>query len=493
LSTLLFTLLLGIPILGSLLCGVFRTRRTLETVTVLSAGATLAAGFWLMSEVMRNVTVSTPKAWWFADALSAYIVLIVCGSTLVVALYSVGYLRRQVLERKVDNRHLWLYYLLLNVFLFTMMLVLLSNNLGFLWIGSEATTLATAFLVAFYERESAIEAAWKYVIICSVGIALALFGIILTYFSALHVVPAEGNALNWSTLVGVARNLDPAVLKLAFVFILVGFGTKAGLAPMHAWKPDAYSEAPAPISALMAAGLVNVALYSLMRFYILVNAALGQGYASSLFIIFGLLSMAVATPFLLVQRQFKRMLAYSSVEHVGVIVFALGLGTPLAYFGALLHVLNNAIAKILMFLAASNVRLAYKTKVMHKIAGAIKVIPVSATLLIVGVFALTGWPPFGMFVSEFTIVSAGFGSGNVVPSILFLGFIATVFVGFIYYAGRMVFGTPRGPVQGGDADTLSLAILGVLLGALLLLGVFLPPPLQQAIGNAASVLQGAAR
>jgi hydrogenase-4 component F len=493
LSTLLFTLLLGIPVLGSILCGMFHRRRVLETITVLSSGASFGAGFWLMSEVMRHATVSTPKAWWFADALSAYVVLIVCGSTFVVALFSVGYLRRQVMERKVDGRHLWLYYLLLNVFLFTMMLVLLSNNLGFLWIGSEATTLATAFLVAFYEREGAVEAAWKYVIICSVGIALALFGIILTYFSALHVVPAEGTALNWSSLLAVAKELDPSVLKLAFVFVLVGFGTKAGLAPMHAWKPDAYSEAPAPISALMAAGLVNVALYSLMRFHILVNAAIGQGYASSLFLVFGLLSMGIAAPFMLVQKHFKRMLAYSSVEHVGIVVFALGIGTPMAYFGAMLHMLNNALAKVLLFLAASNVRLAYKTKLMRKITGAIKVIPVSATLLIVGTFALTGWPPFGVFVSEFTIVSAGFSKGLIIPSILFLGCIATVFVGFIYYTGRMVFGEPTDVVHGSDADTLSLVILGLLLSALLLLGVFLPSPLQHSIENAVLVLQGLGR
>jgi hydrogenase-4 component F len=259
---------------------------------------------------------------------------------------------------------------------------------------------------------------------------------------------------------------------------------------MHTWKPDAYSEAPAPISALMAAGLVNVALYSLMRFYILVNTALGTEFASTLFIIFGLVSMAMAVPFLLIQKSFKRLLAYSSVEHVGIIVFALGIGTPLAYFGAMLHVLNNAIAKVLLFLTASNFRLAYSSKVMHKITGAIKVIPVSATFLIVGVFAITGWPPFGVFVSEFTIVSAGFASGDVVPSILFIGFIAAIFVGFIYYTSRMVLGEPQTPVSGGDADTFSLVLLGMLLAALLVFGVYIPHPLYEFIQNAAAVLKG---
>jgi hydrogenase-4 component F len=489
-STTLFALLLGLPLTGTLLCAFFRTRRILETLTVLCAGLTFLSALWLISTVMQQTALTPPQGWWYADGLSAYVVTIVSGSALVVALYSTGYLRRQVRARNVDGRQLWLYYLLLNAFLFTMMLVLLSNNLGVLWIGSEATTLATAFLVAFYERESSIEAAWKYVILCSVGIALALFGIILTYFSALHVVPDSGSALNWSSLMAVAKGLDPGVLKLAFIFVLVGFGTKAGLAPMHTWKPDAYGEAPAPISALMAAGLVNVALYSLMRFYILVNKAVGGSFAPTLFMIFGLVLMGVAVPFMLMQRDFKRMLAYSSVEHAGIIIFALGLGTPLAYFGALLHLLNNAIAKTLLFLTASNVRLAYGSKIMHKVTGAIKVIPVSATLLIIGVFAITGWPPFGMFVSELAIVSAGFAGGNVVPAVLFVGCVAAIFAGFIYYTSRMVFGTPHPSVKGGDADTFSLLLLGLLLTALLMLGVFLPPPLQQCIENAITVLKG---
>lgn len=489
-STLLFSLLIGTPIVGSILCAAFHQRRVLEGVTLTSSGITFLSALWLVSTVMQKMTASSPQGWWYADGLSAYVILIVSGSALVVTLYSIGYLRRQIRNKHVDDRQLWLYYLLLNVFLFTMMLVLLSNNLGILWIGTEATTLATAFLVAFYERESSIEAAWKYVIICSVGIALALFGIILTYFSALHVVPVSGNALNWSSLMVVAKDLDPAVLKLAFIFVLVGFGTKAGLAPMHTWKPDAYGEAPAPISALMAAGLVNVALYSLMRFYILVNKAVDGNFASTLFIIFGLVSMGVAVPFILVQKDFKRLLAYSSVEHVGIIVFALGIGTPLAYFGAMLHLLNNAIAKMLLFLTAGNVRLAYRSKIMRRVTGAIKVMPVSATFLIVGVFAITGWPPFGMFVSEFTIVSAGFASGNMVPAALFVGLIATIFGGFIYYTSGMVLGEPHRRIPGGEADAASLLLLGVLLTALLMLGVFIPPELHEWIQSAVTVLKG---
>ncbi len=489
-NPIVFWLLLGLPIAGTMLCAIVRQRLVLEGVTVAVSGLTFAVALVLIGAVMREGSITSSQGWWFADGLSAYVAVIVSGSAFVVALYSTGYLRRQIALGKVDNRHLWLYYLLLNAFLFTMMLVLLSNNLGFLWIGTEATTLATAFLVAFYERESSIEAAWKYVILCSVGIALALFGIILTYFSALHVVPQSGNALNWSTLLQVAKKLDPAILKLAFIFILVGFGTKAGLAPMHSWKPDAYSESPAPISALMAAGLVNVALYAIMRFYILLNASRAGAFASVLFITFGLLSMAIAVPFVLVQRDFKRLLAYSSVEHVGIIIFALGLATPLAYFGAMLHLLNNAIAKMLLFLTASNLRTAYSSRLMRKISGAFKVVPISATFLILGVFAVTGWPPFGLFVSEFTIVSAGFRGGNIVPAALFIAIVAVIFAGFVYYTSKMVFGTPEPTVTGRETGAPSLVLLGVLLLALVVLGIYLPAPLQEGISGAVSVLRG---
>jgi hydrogenase-4 component F len=401
----------------------------------------------------------------------------------------VGYFRRLAREERVSSRETRLFYALFNVFVFTMMFVLLANNLGFLWIGTEATTLGTTFLVALYDRERSLEAAWKYVIICSVGIALALFGIMLTYFSALHVVPSSANALNWSTLVSVAGQLDPAILKLAFVFILVGFGTKAGLAPMHTWKPDAYAEAPTPVSALMAAGLVNIALYALMRFHILVHRAVGGSFVSTLFIIFGLLSMGIVIPFVLMQRDYKRLLAYSSIEHVGIIVFALGIATPLAYFGALLHLVNNAIAKLLVFLSAGNIRLAYRSKIIHRVSGAATLVPFSATLFLVGMFAVTGWPPFGLFISEFTIVSAGFASGAIWESSAFIFFVTALFGGFIYYAGRMVLGPVTAMQSTGEADITTIILLTVLAVSLLVMGIWIPEPLRLLLHRAVLVFQ----
>jgi hydrogenase-4 component F len=490
LSTALFNMILGVPLATALVCGISGRRRVCQATTVAGMALTMLLGLVLAWQVMCDNFVTTPKGFFFADALSAYVVLIIAGSAFVVAIYSVGYLNQQVRKRNIDTSKLRLYYLLLNLFCFTMLLVVIANNLGILWIGVEATTLATAFLVAFYDRESSLEAAWKYVIICSVGIALALFGIILTYYSALNVVNSTDNPLNWTTLMSIAKSLDPSVLKLAYIFILIGFGTKAGLSPMHTWKPDAYAEAPAPITALMAAGLVNVALYAIIRFTILLNRTVGGAFASTLLLIFGLLSMGVALPFILVQKDMKRLLAYSSVEHIGIIAFALGLGTPLGYFGAVLHMMNNAIIKLVMFLSLGNIRLAYDTKIIRRITGVIKVLPASATLLIVGTFALTGWPPFGLFTSEFTIAAAGFREGNIFPTVLFIGILAAVFVGFIAYVSGMVFGEPSARTRAAETSRTSIIVLAGLLVFSIILGTVIPGVLYDFLQKVVTVLKG---
>jgi hydrogenase-4 component F len=490
LSVIIFTALLILPLTAAGICALTRHQRTLETVTVAVTALALGAALWLSFIILDNSVVASRNNLLYADALSSLVILIVAGSAFVTAIYSVSYLRLQLKLGAIETKDVRLYYSLFNVFLFTMMTVLLSNNLGFLWIGSEASTLATAFLVAFYEKEHSLEAAWKYIVICSVGIALALFGIILTYYSALPVVGSVSNALHWSVLITIAPKLDPAIIKLAFIFILVGFGTKAGIAPFHTWKPDAYGEAPAPISALMAGGLVNVALYSLLRFYAIVTRAVGSEFTSNLFVFFGLFSMAVALPFILLQKDSKRLLAYSSVEHVGIIIFAVGLASPLAYFGALLHMINNAIAKLVLFLTTGNLRLAYHSKLIGRISGAIKVVPATAIFYMVGIFAITGWPPFGPFVSEFSIATAGFAAGKVIPVIIFLGIIAIAFIGFIYYGSRMVFGEPHHPLPPVRLHRVVDVLLGCLVVLLLVLGTMIPPWLWILIRNAAKVLQG---
>ncbi len=489
-STLLFSLLLGVPFVSAILCAVSVRRWILELITIVGTGLTVVASMILATEVLKPTVLSSRNGFLYADALAALLLVTVTGSAFVTSLYSRGYLKAHIDLGNLSERQLRLYYPLLNVFVFTMNLVLLSNNLGFLWIGMEATTLSTAFLVAFYDTQRSLEAAWKYVIICSVGLALALFGVILTYYSSITAAGSGTGSLLWTSLMRVAKKLDPSILRLAYVFVFIGFGTKAGVAPMHTWKPDAYGEAPAPISGLMAGGLVNVSLYALARFTALVNKAIGPEFTSTLLIVFGLASIMVAVPFMLLQRNIKRLLAYSSVEHVGIIAFGLGLATPLAYLGALLHMLNNAIVKLLLFFSAGNLRLTYHTKMIRRIGGALTVVPFSAAIFALGVFAVTGWPPFGLFVSELTIATAGFAAGQGWTTGVFLLGVALVFVGFVYYAGKMIFGDARGRKRASDSSLLTRVLLTVMAFVLFGLGIFIPGPLIRLLQNAAAVLAG---
>ncbi len=484
-STVVVALLVLIPLITAFLCGLFKRRALIEWVNAAGAVLTLAVAGWLTVLVKTLGEVQTPKGLFFVDALSNYIILLVAFLGVAASLYSIQYLRGNG-EKVYSIGQIRQYYATLHVFLFTMLLVPVSNNLGFLWIGIEATTLASAFLVGFYDDEVSIEAAWKYVLICSVGIAFALFGTILLYYSGRDVLPGSGEALQWTHLMSVAGKLDPQIVKLAFVFILVGYGTKAGLAPMHTWLPDAHSQAPSPVSALLSGVLLNSALYALLRFHLLVGRAVGSDYSGTLLIIFGLLSIAVAVPFTIVQRNFKRLLAYSSIEHVGIIAFGFGLSTRLGTFGALLHMLNNALAKGLLFFAAGTIVDRYQTRMIPRISGVIKAIPITGSLFLLGMFAITGWPPFGLFVSEITILSASFSAGNIAIGILFLLLLTLPFIGFSYYATNTIFGSPREHVERERENGLSVAILIALIVILCILGLWIPSPLHDFLGRAAA-------
>ena len=487
-STLIFSLLLGIPALTALSCALLRERKTIEWLSAVGSFLTLCAAIWLVTRVGEGTLLRTTGGFFSADGLSAFLVIIIAFISFLAAVYSMGYLRHDTDEKHLTPGMIRRYYGIFHTFVFTMLLVPLSNNLGFLWIAIEGTTLASAFLVGFYDDEASIEAAWKYLIICSIGIALALFGTILLYFSALHLPGLSGDALQWSYLITVAKKLDPTIVKLAFVFVLIGYGTKAGLAPMHTWLPDAHSQAPSPISALLSGVLLNIALYALLRFHLLTVQCVGGSFSGTLMIIFGIFSIAVSLPFILIQRNYKRLLAYSSVEHIGIITFGFGLGTPLALYGSLLHMLNNALAKALLFFSAGEILQRYRTKMIPKVSGIIVVMPLTGLIFLLGIFALTGSPPFGLFISELTIVTAGFASGNVVASVMFLGLVATTFVGFLYYANRMVFGAPSHSVEVGGGKIPSLVILGTLILLLLMLGVMIPPFLDHFLRSAVAVM-----
>jgi len=285
------------------------------------------------------------------DGLSGYFLLVITLVAFMASLYSAGYIDEDVKEGTISGKTASLYYILFNLFTFTMMFTTIVDNMGLMWVSVEMTTLVSAFLVGMYNKESSVEAAWKYIIICSVGIGIALLGTILIYFTA--STDGKVSSLNWSAIAAVAGNLNPMIVKSAFILILIGYGTKAGLAPMHTWLPDAHSQALAPISAMLSGVLLKTAIYAIIRYMIIANKCLGQAFPGNLLIAFGLLSVLLPAGFMLAQKDLKRLFAYSSIEHVGVICFGLGVGGWLGLFGALFHVFNHGVNKSLMFFSAA--------------------------------------------------------------------------------------------------------------------------------------------
>ncbi|OGF55787.1 MAG: hydrogenase [Candidatus Fraserbacteria bacterium RBG_16_55_9] len=487
-------MILLVPLLTAALCGLVGTKRFMEVTSILGTILTASFSVLLINKVLLHQSLLRLGGLLYADALSAYLVLIVSLIGVLATLYSIGYIGHEYSSGLFSAGKLREYYFLLNLFLFTVLLAAVANNLGVLWVAIEGTTLASAFLVGFYNQEESIEAAWKYLILGSVGITFALFGTVLVYFSALAAFQASGGSgtLNWTELVNpsVASQLDPRILKLAFLFILVGYGTKAGLVPMHTWLPDAHSQAPTPISALLSGVLINAAMYGILRFHHLLGvSSVGSGFSSNLLLIFGLLSIGIATPFILMQKDYKRLLAYSSIEHMGLIATGMGLGTPVAIYGALLHTLNHAIAKAMIFMNVGNLVLKFQTKEISYVKGIVKIMPTTGVLLLLSTLAITGVPPFNMFISEFLILSASVASQSYLAGSLILLFLVAAFAGFLYHISQMAFGSPKEGLRSGEENSPSFLPIGILLALVLMLGLYIPQPLHELLQQAVTVVK----
>ena len=423
-----------------------------------------------------------------ADGLSA-LFLVSIGLVFALALaYSIGYLRHIPAGRFASPR--W-FYALAFLFLFTMLAVYLSANLGLLWIFMEATTLASALLVGFYNTEGAVEAGWKYLMVCTVGIAFALFGTIVLYLAAVRSWVPGVQALDWAVLQAAAARLRPGadLVKLAFVFAAVGYGTKVGFAPMHHWLPDAHAEAPSPVSALLSAGLLNCALYALLRFNAIAGVALGPEFSHRILLGFGVLSLLLAALLIVVQRDLKRLLAYSSIEHMGVAAIGVGVGTPLALFGALLHLFNHSIAKSLLFFAAGNVRERYGNATMEEVRGLARALPGTSAGLVAGGLAIAGLPPFGLFLSEFIILSALFAAGHYVIAVVVLASFSVVFAALLHHVQPMLGGEAAAPERSFRPWWPGLAVMGVCGLCLLVLGVHLPAAFSRLLEAAVAALR----
>jgi len=474
----------------------------MEMVNLAAFAILLGLAAALVAQVLRSGPVSLWDGFFYADALSALVVLLSAFVSLVCCIYAVGYFRHEessgVLQEaeKLGGGRLAVdklreYYALMPFLVFAMTLVALANNLGILWVAVEGTTLASVFLVMFYGRETSLEAAWKYAIIGGVGLSMALFGTILTYYSAYGALGTNTLAgLNWSVLAGNAAQFDKSTMRLAFILILLGYGTKAGIAPMHTWKPDAYSEAPIPGAAMLATGVLNCALYALVRFYILSSKCIGPQFGSRLLILFGLLSMGVAVPFILVQKNFRRLLAYSSIDHSGIMVLALGFGGPLGILGMLLHMTFHSVTKPLLFFCAGNVQQHLNTDLFRKAKdGLIHSMPLTGAAFLMVTLAVTGSPPFSLFQSEFTVLRAGFARDHFVLAIFFVSFLVLIFSGFLVHIAGLVLGEDPGLPRADLGGWKKYSVAGLAL-VIVVMGFWIPSPLFRLIQGAVGIVVG---
>lgn len=433
--------------------------------------------------------------WLALDAVGQLILSITSGLFLACAVYAVGYLRREGRGARTDLDEGFLFAnapeatftACLLLFLAAMTLVTVSQRFGLLWVAVEATTLVSAPLIYFHRHHRSLEATWKYLLICSVGIAIALLG---NFFLAVAAASPGRTPLPLVVpdLVGGAAGIDHTWLKAALILFLVGYGTKMGLAPLHTWLPDAHSEAPSVVSALLSGALLNCAFLGILRAQQVCAAAGIAAFGQDLLVGFGLLSMAVAAVFIPGQGDYKRMLAYSSVEHMGILALGVGVG-GMATFGALFHAIGHSLAKAMLFLTAGNILAAYRSKATDEVRGVLRVLPVSGTLWVLGLFAITGSPPFGPFLSELTILRAMLGQGHPAVAVMFLALLAVIFVGMAGIVLEMAQGVPAAGTGRARPEPLSAVMPAVVLAAaVLVIGIYVPPPLRSALERAARAL-----
>ncbi len=461
------------PLVGTLMMAMTPRCSIAGWLNVLFAAATCGASAWLALEVLAGGPLLSAGHFFYIDAFNVYLVALTAFVGLTTAIFSRPYMAHELDNGRLNSKRMRLYHTMYQGFLFTMLLALSTNNLGILWVSMEGATLATVLLVSLYRTPESVEAAWKYFILCGVGIAQALFGTVLLYFAAASVLSVPEHGLLWTTLHEIDAQLDPTVMSIAFVFLLVGYGTKVGLVPLHNWLPDAHSEGPTPMSAVLSGLLLNVALYAVVRTKMLVDGALHASatfahpqLTSYLMMAFGLLSFLVAGLFLHRQRDIKRMFSYSSIEHMGLMTFAFGIGGPLATFGALLHMTVHSLTKSAIFVTVGHATHIAGTQAIDRIRGLIRTQPAVGWGLLIGTAAIAGFPPFGVFTSEFLLLTATMKSWPWLTVALLSG-LAIAFAGLFRNIHPMVFGNqPEGqlPVRANMVPVLLHLLLVLWLG-----------------------------
>jgi hydrogenase-4 component F len=481
--------LLASPLLGGLVLALVGHRDAARDINVAFSGGTFIAACVLTVQIIRSGPLLAWNSEFYIDALNVFLVTLTALVGLTTSIFSRPYMRVERDHGKMTPPRLRLYHAMYQLFSFTMLLALTTNNMGIVWVAMEAATLTTVLLVSVYRTAASLEAAWKYFILCGVGIAQALFGTVLLYMAAEKVIGpglgVTGNALLWTHLDAVKAQLDPNIITLAFAFLFIGYGTKVGLVPVHNWLPDAHAEGPTPVSAVLSGLLLNVALYAVLRCKVLTDGALGGSELSGrLMMGFGLLSVVAAVFFLIRQKDVKRMFAYSSIEHMGMMTFAFGMGGPIANYAGLLHMTVHSLIKSAIFFAVGHATQKAGTQLMDSIRGLIKVSPTVAWGLMLGSLAILGMPPFGVFASEFLIVTTAMREQPWATPFLLIA-LGVAFASVFSRVQPMVFGeTNVKPLAHPPA--LIPVFVHLLLG--LMLGLYVPPYLDAWYRQAAAML-----
>jgi len=482
-----FLCLLGFPAAGAITLAFRGARREGPEINAAFSLGTFAAACALTVRIIGQGPELLWREQFFIDPFNVFLVALTALVGLTTSLFSRPYMRVEEIHGRITPGRLRLYHSMYQLFMLTMLTALTTNNMGLLWVAMEGATLSTVLLVTLYRTPQSLEAGWKYFILCGVGIAQALFGTILLYFAAEKVLGAQGvTALLWTHLDAVKSQLEPAVLALAFVFLLVGYGTKVGLAPLHSWLPDAHAEGPTPISAVLSGLLLNVALYAVVRCKVLVEGSLHSTLPSRMLMGFGLLSVVLAAFLLFRQRDIKRLFAYSSIEHMGLATFAFGLSGPVATFAALLHMTVHSLAKSAIFFAVGHAAQKAGSQLMDDIRGLITLSPTVGWGLMLGALAILGLPPFGVFASEFLILTTAMREQPWSIPILLLA-LGVAFAAIFGRVQPMVFGETE-----GRRLPHSPALLPVFahLAIVLMLGLYIPPYLADWYRAAAHLIGG---
>jgi hydrogenase-4 component F len=483
-----FLALLVTPFAGAACLAVFGARRWAPEANAAFSFATLTAAAALTVRVIGEGNITAAAEQFFIDPFNVFLVTLTAFVSFTTSLFSRPYMRIEREHGRVKAGQLRLYHSMYQLFIAAMLVALTSNNMGLLWVAMEAATLSTVLLVTLYRTPASLEAGWKYFVLCGVGIAQALFGTILLYFAAEKVLGGEGtSALLWTHLNGVKADLEPAVLGLAFVFLLVGYGTKVGLAPLHNWLPDAHAEGPTPISAVLSGLLLNVAIYAVVRCKVLVEGSLQSPLPSRMLMAFGLASVVLAAFFLWRQRDIKRLFAYSSIEHMGIITFAFGMGGPVANFAALLHMTVHSLTKSAIFFAVGHAAQKAGSQVMDEIRGLMTLSPTVGWGLMLGSLSILGMPPFGVFASEFLILTTAMREQPWATPILLMA-LGVAFAAIFGRVQPMVFGETTAKRL---PHTPALLPVFAHLAIVLILGLFIPSYLADWFRLAASLIAGA--